>query len=138
MVGLGVLAVILKGLQKVITLLIALGIVLGGYWLAQDAWVGHPEAVPSELGLELDALAARVLENKDAQAAWEAAQKEWEHWTGEAKARLTAGGEAAREAIAKRLDTKVTELRKQGKKTAAEELARMRQKVDPTTSQTKF
>lgn len=138
MVGLAVLAVILKGLQKVITLLIAIGIVLGGYWLAQDAWTGQPETLPSELGLELDALAARVLENKDAQAAWDAAQKEWEHWTGEAKARLAAGGEAARETIAKRLDSKVTELRKQGKKTAAEELARMRQKVDPIAGGSKY
>jgi hypothetical protein len=58
-------------------------------------------------------------------------QSEWGRWTGEAKTRLAAGGDEARATIAKRLDVKAAELRKQGKKAAAEELARMREKVAP-------
>lgn len=130
-VGLFVLSLLLKGLQKVITLLIAVAIVLGGYWLAQDTWMTREDSLPPYLAQELETLATSALENPDAKAAWSALQKDWEHWTGEAKARLASGGEAAREAIAKRIDTKITELRKQGKKAAAEELSRLRHQVTP-------
>ena len=130
-VGLAVLSLLLKGVQKVITLLIAAAIVLGGFWLMQDAWKERAQLLPPELAKELDSLADKALENKEAVAAWEALQKEWAHWSGEAKARLAAGGDPARETIAKRIDAKAAELRRQGKKAAAEELSRLRQKVTP-------
>ena len=130
-VGLAILSLVLKGVQKVITLLIALAVVLGGVWFVQDAWMGGDAILPPELAAELDGIANRALANPDAKAAWESLQAEWERLSKEAKARLAAGGDEARASVAKRLDGKAAELRKQGKKAAAEELARMREKVSP-------
>jgi hypothetical protein len=131
-VALAILSLILKGVQKVITLLIALLVVLRGIWFIQDAWMVREEILPPELAAELNGVAARALETPDARAAWRNIQGEWTHWTGEAKARLAAGGDDARASIARRLDAKASELRRQGRKSAADELARMREKVTPT------
>ena len=130
-VGLAILSLVLKGVQKVITLLIALAVVLGGVWFVQDTWLGREAILPPELAAELDGIADRVLANPEAKAAWGSVQAEWDRLSKEAKARLAAGGDEARESVAKRLDAKAAELRKQGKKAAAEELARMREKVSP-------
>lgn len=131
-VALAVLSLLLKGLQKVITLLIAATIVLGAVWLAQDAFGTRASILPAELEAELDGLAARALENPDAEAAWESAQKEWSRWTGEARAKLSAGGDEARAAVARQVEAKAAELRKQNKKAAADELLRLRNKVMPS------
>ena len=130
-IGLAILALLLKGVQKVITLLIALLVVLGGVWFIQDAWVVRAEILPPELAAELNATAEHALENPDAKAAWKAVQAEWARAEGEARKRLTAGGDDARAAIGRRLQTKAAELRRQGKKAAAEEVARLAQKVAP-------
>ena len=130
-VGLAILSLVLKGVQKVITLLIALAVVLGGVWFVQDAWLGRDAILPPDLSAELDGIAERALANPDARAAWESVQAEWDHLSKEAKARLAAGGDEARASVGKRLETKASELRKQGKRAAAEELTRMRGKVSP-------
>jgi hypothetical protein len=130
-VGLAILSLLLKGMQKVITLLMAFAIVLGGVWLVQDAWLAKEQILPPELAAELNGIADRALANPDARAAWVSVQAEWDRLSKEAKARLSAGGDDARATVAKRIDAKATELRKQGKKAAAEELNRMREKVAP-------
>jgi hypothetical protein len=131
-IGLAVLSLLLKGVQKVIALLIAAAVVLGGFWFVQDAWTAREEILPPELAAELNGLAAQALQNRDAKAAWASMQSEWIRWTGDSRARLVSGGDPARAAIARRLETKAAELRRQGKKAAAEELARLGAKVAPT------
>jgi hypothetical protein len=126
-----VLSLLLKGLQKVLFLLIIAVACLGLYWLAQDTWHRKNDVLPPQLALEFDGLARRVLVDRDAQAAWKSVQAEWSQLTGEAKLRLQAGGDEARAAVARRLDAKAAELRHQSKKAAAAEVAALRSKVEP-------
>jgi hypothetical protein len=49
-VGLAILSLLLKGMQKVITLLIAFAVVLGGVWFVQDAWLGREQILPAGFG----------------------------------------------------------------------------------------
>jgi hypothetical protein len=130
-VGLLILALVMRGLQKVITLLVIGLIALGGYWLVQDQKSPGAKVMPAELAAELERMAARSLESPEAKAAWETVRKEWERLTGEARARLAAGGDPARSAVARRIEAKAVELRRQGKKAAADELVRLRGKVAP-------
>ena len=131
-VGLAVLSLLLKGVQKVVALLIAAAVVLGGVWFVQDTWTGREEVLPPELAAELNGLAAQTLDSREAKAAWTGLQAEWARWKGDSRARLASGGDGARAAIARRLEIKAAEFRRQGKKTAADELARFRAEVAPT------
>jgi hypothetical protein len=130
-IGLLILSLMLRGLQKVIGFLVIGVIAVGSYWFVQDHGSGAAAVMPPELAAELEGMAARGLENPEAKAAWDVIQKEWAQLTGQARARLAAGGDQARAAVARRMDAKSAELRRQGKKTAAEELARLREKVSP-------
>ena len=130
-VGLVILALVMRGLQKVTTLLVIGLVALGSYWFVQDKGSRGAKVMPAELAAELERMADGGLENPDARAAWEVMRKEWERLTGEARARLAAGGDQARIAVARRIEAKAVELRRQGKKAAAEELVRLREKVSP-------
>ena len=130
-VGLLILALVMRGLQKVISVLVAGLIALGTYWLVQDQGSPRAKVIPPELAAELERMAEGELKNPDARAAWEAMVREWGRLNGDARARLAAGGDQARTVVARRIETKAGELRRQGKKTAAEELVRLREKVAP-------
>ena len=125
-----VLALLLRGLQKVIMIAAVLSLLLGGYWWFHERW-GAPDVVPRELQAELDRVADRSLKDAEARAAWDTVKREWGHLSGKTKERLLAGGDPARAAIAQRLEAKAAELRKQGKKAAAEEVVKFRREVDP-------
>jgi hypothetical protein len=129
--GLLVLLLLLKGLQKIIAVLLAFVVVLGGYWMVEDAWLNKPGVLPPELQTELNGLAAQFLHHPGALDAWRSVQKELETLPNRARARLSSGGDEARAAIAKRLDEKAGELRRQGQKTASDQLALFRRKVSP-------
>jgi hypothetical protein len=129
--GLLILALVMRGLQKVITFLVIGLIALGVYWFVQDQRSPRVQVMPTELAAELERMAAMGLENPDARAAWETVRREWERLTGDARARLAGGGDSARSAVARRIEAKAVELRRQGKKAAADELVRLREKVAP-------
>ena len=130
-VALLILALLMRGLQKVITFLVMGLIALGAYWFLQDRRSPESNVMPAELAAELERMAAGGLESPDAKAAWEGMWKEWERLSGDARARLAAGGDQARAAVARRIEAKAGELRRQGKKAAADELVRFREKVVP-------
>jgi hypothetical protein len=131
-VALAFLGLVLKGMQKIITLLVAAVLILGIAWFVQDTWTGQRGVVPPELSAELNGLAQQALKNPEAKAAWARIQSEWTRLSGDSRARLTVGGDRARMAIAKDLDAKAAELRRNGKKSAADELMRLRSKLVPT------
>jgi hypothetical protein len=131
-VGLAAVSLLLKGMQKVITLLIAGTLVLGAVWLLEDAWAGRDRILPPELATELDSLARQGLKSAEAQAAWQRLKSEWAAWTGDARSRLAAGGDGARKAVALSVENKAAELRRLGKKSAADELMRFRAKLAPS------
>jgi len=126
-----ILALVMRGLQKVISVLVIGLIALGVYWFTQDKRSPGPKVMPAELAAELQRMAEGGLENPDAKAAWESMVREWGRLNGDARARLAAGGDQARKAVARRIEAKAGELRRQGKKAAAEELVRLREKVAP-------
>jgi hypothetical protein len=129
--GLLVLSLLLRGVQKIITLLIAAALLAGGGWFIQDAWPRYRGVLPAELSEELENLANRALQSPQAKAAWAGIQREWSQLKDEPRAKLATGGEGARKAVAARLDAKIAELRREGNKPAADELARLRDKVQP-------
>ncbi len=126
-----ILSLLLRGVQKIITLLIATALVAGIFWLIQDAWPHARSVLPAELSTELETLANRALQAPQSKAAWAGIQREWDKLKDEPRAKMAAGGEGARKAVAARLDTKIAELRREGNKTAAEELTHLREKVQP-------
>ncbi len=130
-VGLLVLSLLLRGAQKVITLLIAAALVAGGGWLVQDAWPRYRGVLPPELSAELENLASRALQAPQSKAAWASIQREWSQLQAEPRAKLAAGGEGARKAVAARLDAKIADLRREGNKPAADELTHLRDKLQP-------
>ncbi len=130
-IGLLVLSLLLRGAQKVITLLISAALVVGGGLLIQDAWPRYRGVLPPELSAELESLANRALQAPQSKAAWASIQREWSQLKEEPRAKLTAGGDAARKAVAARLDAKIAELRREGNKPAADELTHLRDKLQP-------
>ena len=134
-IGLAVLALALKGMQKVITLLMAAALILGAVWFVQDKWKDRQDVLPPDLAVELNALAERTLKSAESRAAWEDLQSGWLRLHGNARARLAGGGDPARAAVAKGLDAKAAELRRNGKKAASEELTRLRTKVAPSRAE---
>jgi hypothetical protein len=125
------LALLLRGLQKIVMLLVAIALVAGTGWLIRDALAERGKILPPELALEIEGLANRVLESPAAKSAWAAIESELPRVTGDLRDRLLAGGDQARKAIANRLDAKAVELRAAGRREAAEELMRLKAKIAP-------
>jgi hypothetical protein len=130
-VALLVFSFLLRGLQKLATIAAVGALVLGVYWFSQDVFAPRSAPLPAALQTELNGLAARTLDSPEAKVAWAELQREWTKLSGAARERLVKGGDAAREAIAQRLDARASEFRQAGKKGAAEELQRLRGKVAP-------
>ena len=125
------LMVLFRSLQKLSALLLLATLVLGGYFLIRDVWMGAPQLLPRELESELDHLAARNLRNVEAVRVWEAMEHQWREAPAATRQKLESGGDPARAEIAAYLEKRVADLRKEGKKSAAEELARLRVKIAP-------
>jgi hypothetical protein len=124
-IGLFVLSLLLRGLQKVVLLCLALALIAGAFWFLQDAWRNKDKFLPPSVAAQLDALADKTLRSPQALAAWDSAKAQFAELTGSKSA-----PQGSRErVIAENLTTRATELRRQGHKTAAEELLRFRDQL---------
>lgn len=132
-----VLSLLLRGLQKLISLGLVVAVVLCGCWFLRDAWRNKAKFLPASVATELDTLADKTLHSPQAQAAWNAAKQQFARLTGStAYASSTsettgpaAGDPQHREALASELAARAATLRKQGDRTAAEELLRLRDRL---------
>jgi hypothetical protein len=125
------IALFLRGLQKIVMLVLCVVLAIGAFWLVQDTIARNKNVLPPALAVELDGLANRALESPAAKSAWKAIQTELPRVAGDVRERLAAGGDQARKTIANRLEAKAAELRKAGKRDSADELMQLRAKIAP-------
>jgi hypothetical protein len=125
-VGLFVLSLLLRGIQKVVTLVLVVVLLVGAFWFLRDAWRNKEKFLSPALSAQLDSLADKTLRSPQAIAAWEAAKKKFAEM---ARSVRPATDEARQNAIAEELTTRAAALRRDGHKTAADELLRMREQM---------
>jgi hypothetical protein len=126
-IGLFVLSLLLRGLQKVVLLLLAVVLIAGAFWFLRDAWRNKDKFLPPAVAARLDALADKTLRSPQALAAWDSAKAQFAKLTspsGESEPR-----ENRDQVIAEELATRAANLRRQGHKTAADELLRFRDQL---------
>lgn len=129
--GLVVFSLLLKGLQKVISLALALALVLGAFWFLRDAWDHKEKFLPPALAAQLDAVADKTLRSPQAQAAWASVQAQFTKLVMPKTEFATAASldEKRKKVIADELNQRATTLRRAGHRSAADELNRLRDRL---------
>ena len=120
-VALLVLSLLLRGLLKVITLVLVLVLAAGAFWFFRDTWKHRAELLPQEW----TALADRTLDSPKAREAWQSVQTELSHLSATAREHLAAGTDAARRNVRAKLEAKARELRKAGSSAEADQIAHL-------------
>ena len=120
-VALFVLSLLVRGLLKVISLVLVIVLIAGAFWFLRDTWQHRTELLPREWIV----LAGRTLDSPKAQAAWQSVQAELGHLSASARERLAAGTDNARRNVQAKLEAKARELRKEGSSTEADQIAHL-------------
>ncbi len=120
-VALFVLSLLLRGLLKVLSLVLVIVLLAGAFWFLRDTWEHRAELLPREW----TALAERTLDSPKAQAAWQSVQAELGHLSASARERLAAGTDTARRSVQAKLEAKARELRKDGSSAEADQIAHL-------------
>lgn len=115
------ISLLLRGVLKVITLLLVLVLAAGAFWFIRDGWGGHAGLLPREWS----ALATKTLDSPVARDAWQSLQEELSHLSEAARARLAAGTDDARHSLVGKLDARAQKLAKEGKAAEAEQVSRL-------------
>lgn len=127
-IALLVIALLLKGLQKLVSVALAIALVLGAMWFIRDAWRNKEKFLPASVATELDSIADKTLHSPQAQAAWDSIKSQFSRFTSSAAEKATTDAQR-REVVANELTTRATALRREGNRAAADELIRMRDKL---------
>lgn len=120
-IALFVLSLLLRGLLKVISLVLVLVLIAGAFWFLRDTWEHRAELLPREW----TSLAERTLDSPKAQAAWQSLQSELGHLSASARERLAAGTDSARRSVQAKLEAKARELRKEGSGIEADQITHL-------------
>lgn len=115
------LSLLLRGLLKLISLVLVLVLAAGVFFFARDAWTHRSELLPPEWSVA----AERTLHAPKAIAAWKAVQSEYSQLSADARRRIAAGADDVRRNLVRKLESKASELRKNGNTEASEELQRL-------------
>ncbi len=119
-------SLLLKGLIKVVSLLAVLALVLCICWFLKDAWQNKEKFLSPALATQLDSIADRTLRSPQAQSAWEAVKEQFSRLTAPA---IAGAEEARKKAIETELGHRAASLRKEGHRTAADELLKLRDQL---------
>jgi hypothetical protein len=125
-VALLILSLLLRGLLKVITLLIVLVLAAGIFWFLRDGTGSQSDTLPHEW----TRLAEHTLDSQKSRAAWQSVQSELAKLSSDARARLAAGTDDARRNVVARLEAKAQKLRKEGNAAEADQIARLAAMVE--------
>ena len=120
-VALLVLSLLLRGLLKVITLLLVVVLVAGVFWFLRDGLGTPSDALPHEW----TKLAEHTLDSQKARDAWKSVQAELAKLSTDARSRLSAGTDDARRVVVAKLEARAQKLRKEGSTAEAEQVARL-------------
>ncbi len=120
-IGLFVLSLLLRGLLKVISLVMVLLLLAGAFWFLRDTWEHRAELLPREW----TSLAEHTLDSPKAKAAWQSIEGELAHLSASARERLAAGTDSARRSVQAKLEAKSRELRKEGSTLEADQISRL-------------
>jgi hypothetical protein len=116
-----VVSLLLRGLLKVITLLLVLVLAAGVFWFLRDGLGVRADMLPQEW----TKLAEHTLDSPKARDAWQAVQSELGKLSADAHARIAAGTDDARRMVVAKLEASAQKLRKEGSKAEAEQVARL-------------
>ncbi len=129
-IALLVISLLLRGLQKVVSVALAIALVLGAVWFIRDAWRNKDKFLSPSVAAQLDTMADKTLYSPQAQAAWASVKSQFLRLSGTGERSASAPTDVQRrEALANELTTRATALRREGSKIAAEELLRFRDKL---------
>ena len=120
-VALLVLSLLLRGLLKVITLLLVLVLAAGVFWFLRDGLGAQSDALPHEW----TQLAEHTLDSQKARDAWQSVQSELAKLSADARLRLAAGTDDARRVVVAKLEARAQKLRKEGHVEDAGQIARL-------------
>ena len=120
-VALLVLSLLLRGLLKVITLLLVLVLAAGVFWFLRDGLGVQSDVMPHEW----TKLAEHTLDSQKARDAWQSVQAELAKLSTDARSRLSAGTDDARRIVVAKLEAKAQKLRKEGSAAEAGQVARL-------------
>jgi hypothetical protein len=124
-VALFVLSLLLRGLLKVITLVLVLVAAAGGFWFLRDTWNHRSDLLPREWVKLVDG----TLDSPKARAAWHSVESELAALSASGRAHLAAGTDEARRSVVAKLEARVRELRKEGNNSDAEQLNRLARRI---------
>ncbi len=120
-VALLVLSLLLRGLLKVITLLIVVVLAAGVFWFLRDGLRVQSGMLPHEW----TRLADGTLDSQKARDAWQSVQSELAKLSADTRTRLAAGTDDARRIVVAKLEARAQKLRKEGSTAEAEQIARL-------------
>jgi len=124
-VALFVLSLLLRGLLKVITLVLVLVAAAGGFWFLRDTWNNRSDLLPHEWVTLVD----RTLDTPKSRAAWRSVEAELATLSANGRAHLAAGTDEARRSVVSKLEARAQELRKAGNRAEAEQLDRLAARI---------
>lgn len=125
-VALLILSLLLRGLLKVITLLIVLVLAAGIFWFLRDGTGAQSDTLPHEW----TRLAEHTLDSQKSRDAWQSVQAELGKLSTDARARLAAGTDDARRVVVAKLEAKAQKLRKEGNAAEADQIAHLAAMVE--------
>jgi len=124
-VALLVLSLLLRGLLKILTLLIVLVLAAGIFWFLRDGVGARSGLLPREWTV----LAERTLDSAKAREAWRSVESELNQLSANAREHLTAGTDGARRTLQAKIEAKARELRKEGSGAEADQLLHLAELV---------
>ena len=124
-VALFILSLLLRGLLKVITLVLVLVLAAGGFWFLRDTWNNRSDLLPREWLTLVDA----TLDSPKARAAWQSVESELASLSVSGRAHLAVGTDEARRSVVVKLETRAQKLRKEGSSAEAEQLTRLAARI---------
>ena len=120
-----VLSLLLRGLLKVITLLLVVVLAAGSFWFLRDSWKNRSDLLPREWLTLVDG----TLDSPKARAAWQSVESELATLSVSGRAHLAAGTDEARRSVVVKLETRAQKLRKEGSSVEAEQLTRLAARI---------
>lgn len=123
--------VLLKGVKKLIGLVLAVIFLAASGWFFKQQWDKyHQDFLSPELEARITEKAQEILSTPEAQAVWESVRADVADALAKAQEHGSAAADEAKASLRKALDEKVQELKDRGQNAAAADLLKLKEQVD--------
>lgn len=121
---------VLKGLSRLITLVVAIALVAGSCWVIRYQWDKYKSSMVSpEMQQQVDEMLNFNLQSPEAKEAWQSIKTDVSEILNTAKKQGASATGSVRAAIDVKISQKAADLRKQGKEAAATEIERIKDTI---------